>query len=131
MEGDAAGDGLKGVLPIRKVAAVFPYKMADKWFRPVFITRGRHEKMLELPGNPPEIKNPIREFSPFHVKSYNIVTVCEEEVIRSRVAVDENLSISPHDFSCSPPFPQAIKLFSLVIIDIILIVQYGQKFIKI
>src|SRR5829696_8075280 len=52
----ACGNRLERPLAIRKMTTVFPEEMPDERLRPMPVAGGTHERVLELPGNPPDVE---------------------------------------------------------------------------
>ena len=62
MKGDAAGNCLECLQPVRKMAGVFPEEVADERFGRMPITGFLEKEMFELAGDSADIKDPVGRF---------------------------------------------------------------------
>ena len=78
------------------MAAVFPEEMPDERFRPAPVARIAHERVLELARDPPDVEHPVPALHAFQVDRRDVQAVAEQEVRRSRIAVQPDLLVLPH-----------------------------------
>ena len=67
LEGYTASNGAEGTVAVRKVASIFPEKVADERFGSIFVACGLQEKVLEFSGDTPDIEHAISPLHAFQV----------------------------------------------------------------
>src|SRR5437868_2632831 len=77
---DTVANGTEGTIAIWKVTGVFPEEVADEGFSFIFIARMLQEKVLQFPGNTPDIKNTVRTLHVLQVDGKHFESTAKEEV---------------------------------------------------
>ena len=70
--------------------------MADEPLPPTPTSRGLHEGVLELTGDPSDVEHAVAAFGPFQVDRGHVLAGAEQEVGWGGVAVQPHLAVLPH-----------------------------------
>ena len=99
---NSARNGTERLLPVGKMARIFPQEMADERFRGILVPGILKEEMHQFPGNAARIEQPVRAARPLQIEGPHAKPVAEQKVIRRGVAVNPYLTVLPH-FRLFPP----------------------------
>jgi len=105
--------------PVRKMAGVFPEKMADERLGRVFTAGRQQEGVEQFPRDPPGVEDAVGAAEPFEVEGDDRHAVAEEEIVRRGVAVGEHLAVFPHLRLFAPAVAQPIKFIRAAVVDLV------------
>ncbi len=111
------GNRLERSLAIGEMTAVFPEKMPDERLRAVPVAHCAHERMLEFSRDPPDIEHPVPALHAFQIDRRDVHAGTEQEVRRSRVAVQPDLLVLPHLRPVPPAVAQPGELVDVPLSD--------------
>src|SRR6266566_1220239 len=131
LEGYAPGNGAEGTIAVGEVTGIFPEKVADERFGGIFVASGLQEKVLEFPGDAPDIENAISPLHAFQVDGDDAQAIAKEEVGRGCVAVDQYLLVFPHTRLFAPAITQPVEFVRIVPVDELFLVELLHQAVKI
>src|SRR6266446_253309 len=131
LEGYPPGNGAEGTIAVGEVAGIFPEKVADKGFGGIFVARGLQKKVLEFPGDAPDIEDTISSLHAFQVDGNDAQPVAKEEVGWGSIAVDQHLLVFPHTRLFTPALTEPVELVRFVSVDELSLVELAHQTIKI
>ena len=88
------------------MTAVLPEEVPDERLRPVPVGRIAHEGVLKFARDPPDIEHPVPALHAFQIDRGDVHAMTEQEVRRSRIAVQPDLPVLPHPRPVTSAVPQ-------------------------
>src|SRR6266478_224530 len=131
LEGYTPSNGAEGTIAVGEVTGIFPEKVTDERFGGIFVARGLQEKVLEFPGDTPDIEDTISSLHAFQVDGDDAQTIAKEEVGWGSIAMNQHLLILPHTRLFAPAITQPVKLVRIVTVDELFLVELSHQAVKI
>src|SRR5258707_13080984 len=82
LEWHPLADRVEGAVPVWEVASILPQEMPDKRLGGIFVARRFQENMLQLPGDAPNIEDPLGPFHAFQANSRHLPTAAHQKISR-------------------------------------------------